>query len=44
MGRKTLDAGLKMSGGVWPESHLVSYVFSRTKSGERDGYTFATNP
>ena len=41
MGRKTLDAGLKMSGGSWPKSHLVSYVFSKsTPPGEQDGYSF----
>lgn len=41
MGRKTLDAGLKMSGGKWPKSQLATYVFSKTKPpGEGDGYTF----
>jgi dihydrofolate reductase len=40
MGRKTLDAGLKMSGGKLPKSHLATYVFSKTQPpGEREGYT-----
>ena len=29
MGRKTLDASLKMSGGSLPRSHMVMYVFSK---------------
>jgi dihydrofolate reductase len=41
MGRKTLEAGLKMSGGSLPPSNMATYVFSRTKPpGEGDGWTF----
>jgi len=41
MGRKTLEAGLKMTGGSLPKSHLATYVFSKTTApGERDGYAF----
>ena len=41
MGRKTLEAGLKMSGGSLPASNLAMFVFSRTKPlGEGDGWTF----
>jgi dihydrofolate reductase len=41
MGRKTLEAGLKMSGGSLPPSNTATYVFSRTKPpGEGDGWTF----
>jgi dihydrofolate reductase len=41
MGRKTLDAGLKMSGGSLPASSMAYYVFSRSKpSGKCDGWTF----
>jgi dihydrofolate reductase len=41
MGRKTLDAGLKMSGGSLPRSNMPMYVFSKTKPpGERDGVIF----
>jgi dihydrofolate reductase len=41
MGRKTLDAGLKMSGGSLPRSNMLMYVFSKTKPpGERDGVIF----
>jgi dihydrofolate reductase len=41
MGRKTLDAGLKMSGGSLPHSDMPMYVFSKSKpSGERDGVIF----
>ncbi len=40
MGRKTLDAGLKMGGGSFNGYGLVSYVFSRSQpTGKRDGYT-----
>jgi dihydrofolate reductase len=40
MGRKTLEAGLKMTGGPLPKSHLAIYVFSKTQPpGERRGYT-----
>jgi dihydrofolate reductase len=41
MGRKTLDAGLKMSGGSLPDYGMARYVFSHSKPpGERDGITF----
>src|SRR5260370_21687741 len=41
MGRKTLDAGLKMSGGSLPRSNMPMYVFSKSKPpGERDGVIF----
>ena len=31
MGRKTLDAGLKMSGGSLPHTNMPMYVFSKAK-------------
>jgi dihydrofolate reductase len=41
MGRKTLDAGLRMSGGSLPKSPYKYYVMSRSKPpGERDGVVF----
>ncbi|HEY1995171.1 MAG TPA: dihydrofolate reductase family protein [Edaphobacter sp.] len=41
MGRETLDAGLKMSGGSLPRSNMPMYVFSKSKPpGERDGVIF----
>jgi dihydrofolate reductase len=41
MGRKTLDAGLKMSGGSMPRYNMLMYVFSKTRPpGERDGVVF----
>jgi dihydrofolate reductase len=41
MGRKTLDAGLKMSGGKLPHTTMTMYVFSHSKPpGERDGVVF----
>src|SRR5882762_4885820 len=41
MGRKTLDAGLKMSGGSLPHSNMPRYVFSKSKPpGERNGVIF----
>lgn len=41
MGRKTLEAGLKMSGGSLPHSGMPMYVFSKAKPpGERDGVIF----
>jgi dihydrofolate reductase len=41
MGRKTLDAGLKMSGGSLPRYDMPMYVFSNSKpQGERDGVIF----
>ena len=41
MGRKTLEAGLKMGGGSLPRTSMVRYVFSRLQPpGERDGLVF----
>jgi dihydrofolate reductase len=41
MGRKTLEAGLEMSGGLLPASHMATYVFSHSEpAGEREGWTF----
>jgi dihydrofolate reductase len=41
MGRKTLDAGLKMSGGKLPRTNMAMYVFSNSQpAGERDGVIF----
>ena len=41
MGRKTLDAGLRMTGGKLPKTAMRMYVMSRThEPGERDGVTF----
>jgi dihydrofolate reductase len=41
MGRKTLEAGLRMSGGSLPHSPYKHYVMSRSKPpGERDGLVF----
>jgi dihydrofolate reductase len=41
MGRKTLDAGLEMSGGSLPRSNMRMYVFSKSKPpGERDDVIF----
>ncbi len=41
MGRKTLDDGLRMSGGSLPKSPYKYYVMSRSKPpGERDGVVF----
>src|SRR5258707_4544358 len=41
MGRKTLDAGLKMSGGSLPRYNMAMYVFSNSKpTGERDRVIF----
>jgi dihydrofolate reductase len=41
MGLKTLDAGLKMSGGSLPRYNMLMYVFSNSKPpGERDGVIF----
>ncbi len=41
MGRKTLEAGLKMSGGSFPSYGLTCYVMSRSQpSGERHGVKF----
>jgi dihydrofolate reductase len=39
MGRKTLDAGLKMTGGKFDNYGIKCYVMSRSEPpGERDGY------
>ena len=41
MGRKTLEVGLRMSGGSLPKSPYKYYVMSRSKpAGERDGVVF----
>lgn len=41
MGRKTLDAGLKMGGGSLPKSHMTLYVFSKSQQpGPRDGFIY----
>jgi dihydrofolate reductase len=41
MGRKTLDAALKMGSGSFAGSPMTTYVFSRSQPpGERDGLTF----
>ena len=43
MGRKALDAGLKMSGGSLPRSNMPMYVFSKSRPpGERDGVIFVS--
>ena len=41
MGRKTLEAGLKLSGGSLPASSMPYYVFSHSQpAGKADGWTF----
>ncbi|MGH9710385.1 MAG: hypothetical protein ACRD4H_11395 [Candidatus Acidiferrales bacterium] len=41
MGRKTLEDGLRLSGGKLPATSIKMYVSSRTKPpGERDGVIF----
>jgi dihydrofolate reductase len=41
MGRKTYDAGVRMSGGKFESHGLPCYIFSRTlPEGERDGAVF----
>jgi dihydrofolate reductase len=41
MGRKTLDAALRMGGGSFARSSMATYVFSHIKPpGERDGLVF----
>jgi dihydrofolate reductase len=41
MGRKTLDVGLKMSGGSLPDYQMATYVFYRSQPpGKREGWTF----
>jgi dihydrofolate reductase len=45
MGRKTLDAGLRMTGGKLPKTAMRIYVMSRrTKPGERSGVIFVNEP
>ncbi|MFZ0638617.1 MAG: dihydrofolate reductase family protein [Candidatus Acidiferrales bacterium] len=45
MGRKTLEDGLRMSGGKLPKTSMKMYVMSRTKPpGERDGVIFVNEP
>jgi dihydrofolate reductase len=42
MGRKTLEAGLRMTGGKLPKTSMKMYVMSRTElPGERDGVIYA---
>jgi dihydrofolate reductase len=41
MGRKTLDAALRLSGGSIPSTSMEMYVFSRSQpAGKRDGLIF----
>ena len=40
MGRKTLDAALKMNGGAFEGGSMENYVFSRTSRPERRGITY----
>jgi dihydrofolate reductase len=45
MGRKTLDAGLRMTGGKLPQTAMRMYVMSRTaEPGERGGVIFVNDP
>lgn len=45
MGRKTLDAGLRMAGGKLPKTAMKIYVMSRTtEPGERGGVIFVNEP
>src|SRR5271170_6872906 len=45
MGRKTLDVGLKMSGGSLPSYGLAMYVFSHSHPpGAQGSYTFVSEP
>jgi dihydrofolate reductase len=45
MGRKTYEAGLRMSGGAFSNYGLRCYVFSRTLApGERSGVTIVNEP
>ena len=45
MGRKTLDAGLRMTGGKLPKTSMRMYVMSRTEEpGERLGVVFVNEP
>lgn len=44
MGRKTLEAGLRMGGGKFPVSSIKMYAMSRTKPPEEcDGYAFVND-
>jgi dihydrofolate reductase len=41
MGRKTLEVGLKMSGGSLPDMGLATFVFSLTQPpGKAEGWTY----
>jgi len=45
MGRKTYEAGLRMSGGSFSTYGLTTYVYSRTlPPGERNGLIFTSEP
>jgi len=45
MGRKTLEDGLRMSGGKLPKTSMKMYVLSRTEApGERRGVIFVNEP
>ena len=45
MGRKTLEAGLRMTGGKLPKTKMKMYVMTRTiEPGERDGVIFVNDP
>lgn len=45
MGRKTLEDGLRMSGGKLPRTSMKMYVLSRTEApGERHGVIFVNEP
>jgi dihydrofolate reductase len=45
MGRRTLDAALKMGDGALPASSMKRFVFSRSRpAGERDGLEFVSSP
>jgi len=44
MGCKTLEAGLRMTGGKLPKTAMKTYVMSQTKEpGERDGVTLVND-
>jgi dihydrofolate reductase len=44
MGRKTLEVGLKMSGGSLPDMGLATYVFSHSQPpGEPKGWTYVND-
>jgi dihydrofolate reductase len=45
IGRKTLEAGLRLTGGKLPKTHMKMYVMSRTAApGERDGVIYVNEP